>query len=65
MVSRINQREVWRTYTDGQERRKDPSHEYLIAAHVAICEVAVLEGRRTVEATQRSIISMKEMLGVA
>ena len=35
---------VWRTYRPGQERTKDPTHEYLAAAQAAIDAVAVAEG---------------------
>lgn len=44
MVPRTLQREVWATYVPGQERRKDPTGEYLDAALVAIEAVATKEG---------------------
>lgn len=38
-------KEVWRLYRRGQEVTKDPSPEYLAAAHAAIAAVAAKEGR--------------------
>ena len=35
---------VWAEYTPGQERRKDPTREYLTVARRAINAVAVKEG---------------------
>jgi hypothetical protein len=43
MVPKPEQREVWRTYREGQEIRKDPSREYLLAARAAIRAVAQRE----------------------
>lgn len=44
MVSASLQREIWRTYVTGQETRKDPSEEYLVAHHRAVACVARREG---------------------
>lgn len=35
MLPKVMRDEVWALYTPGQERRKDPSHEYLL--HVRKC----------------------------
>mgnify|MGYP001575070721 CR=1 FL=1 len=40
------QRAVWATYVPGQEVRKDPTQEYLRAAHDAIGAVAAKEAAR-------------------
>jgi len=40
MVPPNLQREVWRTYVPGQEKRKDPTVEYLRVAGEAIEAVA-------------------------
>lgn len=45
MVHSDLQRAVWRTYVPGQERRKDPSPDYLKAARAAINCVARAEGK--------------------
>lgn len=45
MVPRVLQREVWRTYRPGQENDKNPTHDYLMAAHHAIEAVAEKERR--------------------
>ena len=37
---------VWATYVPGQERRKDPTAEYLEAARAAIAAVADVEAAR-------------------
>lgn len=37
---------VWAEYTPGQERRKDPTRDYLTAAQAAVDAVARKEGRR-------------------
>ncbi len=50
MVPRELQREVWRQYRDGQERRKDPTGAYLDAANAAIDAVAKLEAERAAKA---------------
>lgn len=47
MVPKPQQDAVWATYRPGQERTKDPSREYLIAARAAINAVAEKEGRPT------------------
>lgn len=47
MVPRRLQDEVWATYVPGQERRKDPTNAYLIAARDAINAVATKEGKPT------------------
>ncbi|MGH2588108.1 MAG: hypothetical protein ACRDJE_24570, partial [Dehalococcoidia bacterium] len=39
-VPRILQRAVWAAYRPGQEVRKDPTPEYLVAMHAAIDAVA-------------------------
>ncbi len=46
MVPRELQRDVWAQYREGQERRKDPSVDYLDAADAAIRAVAELEAER-------------------
>lgn len=46
MVPAPLQDRVWATYQPGQERRKDPTAEYLEAAHAAIEAVARLEPAR-------------------
>lgn len=43
-VPRPLQAAVWALYVPGQERRKDPTAEYLDAAKDAICAVAEAEG---------------------
>jgi hypothetical protein len=45
MVPKAAQKAVWDTYRPGQERTKDPSPEYLLAAFRAKLEVAVTDGR--------------------
>lgn len=40
------QLDVWANYEPGQERRKDPTDDYLDAAQAAIDAVAMKEGRR-------------------
>lgn len=37
---------VWAQYVPGQERRKDPTREYLNVAQAAVDAVAAKEGRR-------------------
>jgi hypothetical protein len=44
MVPRRLQAAVWDTYVPGQERRKDPTPEYLDAALAAVAAVAEAEG---------------------
>lgn len=46
MVPRALQVAVWAAYRDGQEIRKDPTPEYLRAAHAAIEAVDALERAR-------------------
>lgn len=46
---------LWDAYVPGQEIRKDPSPEYLIAANRCICAVAVKEGRMTQEQADAKI----------
>ena len=46
MVPPMLRREVWRLYRPGQERDKNPTREYLVAARESIDAVAQLEGRR-------------------
>jgi hypothetical protein len=46
MVPKTLRGRVWATYVHGQERRKDPTPEYLEAAQAAIDAVAAAEGRR-------------------
>lgn len=43
-VPRADQRAVWATYRQGQERDLDPSPEYLQAAMEAVIAVAIQEG---------------------
>jgi hypothetical protein len=43
MVPKALQNAVWSTYRPGQERTKDPSPEYLVAARSAIDAVAERE----------------------
>lgn len=45
MVPRRLQAQVWATYRPGQERRWDPSPEYLRAAAAAVRAVAELAGQ--------------------
>ena len=45
MVPKSLQDAVWDTYVNGQEDRKDPSYEYLIASQNAINAVADRESR--------------------
>lgn len=45
MVPKMMKDEIWATYLPGQERRKDPSPEYLAAARTAIDKVRELEAR--------------------
>lgn len=45
MVPMVLRKNVWRTYVEGQEIRKDPTPEYLEAAQAAIDYVASCEGR--------------------
>lgn len=45
MVPRELQRDVWREYRPGQERSKDPSRAYLMAATAAVNAVAEREGK--------------------
>lgn len=45
MVPRQIQSWVWATYVMGQEERKDPTPEYMEAAHSAIDAVAEAEGK--------------------
>lgn len=55
---------LWDAYVHGQEIRKDPSSEYLVAAERCIGAVAVKEGRISqVEATNR-LLALRETLGV-
>lgn len=49
MVPRRLQDALWAAYEPGQERRKDPSAEYLVAAERCICAVAMKEGLITQE----------------
>jgi hypothetical protein len=44
MVPGSLQDAVWATYRRGQERRKDPTQEYLAAARAAVLAVAEREG---------------------
>ncbi len=44
MLCAALQREIWRTYVPGQEDRKDPSAEYLVAHHRSVAFVARREG---------------------
>ena len=46
MLPRSMQRAIWAAYVPGQENRKDPSEEYLEAAHNAIEYIATREGLR-------------------
>jgi hypothetical protein len=46
MVPKKMQDAVWDEYIPGQEVRKDPTPDYLDAAHAAIEAVAKKEGRR-------------------
>jgi hypothetical protein len=46
MVPYALQQAVWDAYVPGQEVRKDPSPEYLLAARAAINAVAEREGSR-------------------
>lgn len=43
MVPRGLQRELWAAYVPGQERRKDPTPEYLVVQERCVCAVAVKE----------------------
>jgi hypothetical protein len=45
MVPRDLQRAVWAAYVPGQEQRKDPTREYMVAHHLAVAAVASREGR--------------------
>jgi hypothetical protein len=45
MVPKKLQDAVWDEYIPGQEVRKDPTNDYLTAAHAAIEAVAKKEGR--------------------
>lgn len=54
MTSKSLQDGIWATYQPGQERRKNPSPEYLLAQERAICYVALKEGHITqAEADER------------
>lgn len=44
MVPKALQHAVWEHYVPGQERRKDPSRDYLVAALAAVEAVAEKEG---------------------
>lgn len=48
MVPKSLQDAVWATYVAGQEVRKDPTREYLVAARNAINAVAEKEGKPTI-----------------
>jgi len=43
MVPKVLRDRVWDTYVPGQEIRKDPTSEYLVAANAAIEAVALRE----------------------
>jgi hypothetical protein len=45
MVPRLVQARVWAAYRPGQEVRKDPSGEYMLAYNAAVDAVAAKEGR--------------------
>jgi hypothetical protein len=47
MVPKPMQDRIWRHYVPGQERRKDPTLEYLAAAMEAIRYVAELEAAKS------------------
>jgi len=46
MVPKPLRDRLWAAYVPGQERRKDPTAEYLAAIHECIEAVAAKEGRR-------------------
>ena len=62
MVPHELQKEVWRTYVAGQEIRKDPTTEYLIAARRAIDAVALREGRITQAQADEAIARLEALL---
>lgn len=45
-VPKVMRDAIWASYTPGQEINKNPSREYLEAAHAAVEAVAAKEGRR-------------------
>lgn len=57
MVPRALQRDVWARYVPGQERRKDPSREYLNAAQAAIAAVAAKEEEKRERSKQLDLLS--------
>lgn len=62
MVPKPLQAEVWRCYRPGQERTKDPSSEYLLAAHKAVVAVAVREGKLTQEQADERLSKLEARL---
>jgi hypothetical protein len=58
MVPPADRRRVLSAYRAGQERRMDPSPEYLMAAMEAVIAVAIKEGRPEAE-----ILQAPEVLG--
>ncbi len=43
MLPKVNKDAIWANYVPGQERRKDPTPEYLAAAMAAINALAEIE----------------------
>lgn len=62
MVPRELQRGVWAEYRPGQEVDKNPTSEYLLAAHRAVLAVAVKEGKLTVELARRLLEKLEKRL---
>lgn len=56
------QRDVWRTYREGQEVTKDPTTDYIIAARKAVYAVAVAERRMSAVEAQTRLIGLRAIL---
>lgn len=63
-VPRKLQRELWAAYVPGQETRKDPSREYLLAAERCINAVAAKEGLITEAERDERVIRLATSLGL-
>lgn len=72
LVNRKLQRQLWSTFVDGQQTRKDPSAAYLIVQERCVCAVAIAEGlitedeaRERIAARGRDAEVMAESLPIA
>lgn len=63
MVPAKLQRELWAVYVDGQEDRKDPTPEYLVASERCILAVAVKEGKLTADQANQRIARLIASVG--